>query len=159
MEVVLMFELIDKTVIQLQQKGHTLIKIEQARNGNYLILYTPKYHQHNIYAKLVKPDGTISNDHLDLKMFISYDNHKHSYRILNIHIYNDNMNQGYGSILMAHLIETARKNYIIHIEGLMNPASGEYDQRLRHFYRKHGFSIEYRNILWKLNRISIQLRA
>ena len=156
-----MFKLINKERKRLEKEGHLIIKIEEARNGNHLILYSPSHNKDYIFARIIRLDGSVSsftND--DIKMFISRERFTNSFHINNIFIYGVNQNQGYGSILMNQLIENARNQFIHYIDGYMTPPKDkEHEERLRHFYKKHGFTIDkYRNILWKRNRIKTKLQ-
>lgn len=155
-----MLQLINQEKDKLEKEGHSIIKTEKNRNGNHLILYSPRHNKDYIFARIIRIDGSVSsfiND--DIKMFVSKQRTTNSFHINNIFIYGENQNQGYGSILMNQLIENARIQFIDFIDGYMTPPHDEvHEQRLRHFYKKHGFTIDqHRNILWKRNRITIKL--
>jgi len=56
-----------------------------------------------------------------------------------IHLYDNEINRGYGSLLVNELIIFAKKKNYNRISGCMSPGdSDEHESRLRHFYSKWG---------------------
>lgn len=60
-----------------------------------------------------------------------------------IHLYDDEINRGYGTILVRELMSFAKKINYNCISGCMSPGdSDEHERRLRHFYSKFGFTFK-----------------
>lgn len=65
-------------------------------------------------------------------------------------------NQGYGSVLLANLIDIAKKRNVNCITGSLSDNDKDHVDRLKHFYKKHNFEvIQYGDTKdgWKIGEI------
>ncbi|MBD5488051.1 MAG: GNAT family N-acetyltransferase [Lachnospiraceae bacterium] len=66
-------------------------------------------------------------------------------------------NKGYGSLMMAKLIEFAKVNDFQGINGWLSHVDMEHEERLYHFYQKFGFEIVPNDDGLKVADIKLQL--
>lgn len=76
-------------------------------------------------------------------MHVISDVDTNSYWIGKVAIYGDQVDNGFGTILMNELFKFAKSNSISYINGRMTAGeSDEHVSRLRHYYKKFGFKID-----------------
>ncbi|MGD8190956.1 GNAT family N-acetyltransferase [Brevibacillus ginsengisoli] len=126
----------------------TVYAVERTLGNEFLILTGYSYDMFYIRAVIVKPDNSIKFVGICAKEMS--DNRLH---ILDINVKKKDANKGYGSILLAHLIKVASNNSVRTITGELTPEDlRSHGDRLKYFYKKHGFEIEdfghFANIKW-----------
>ncbi|MGG3803151.1 GNAT family N-acetyltransferase [Metabacillus fastidiosus] len=67
-------------------------------------------------------------------------------KIMDIKVLNNDVNKGYGSVLMKEMFRIVNERNIEKITGI---AERPDDERLIYFYKKHGFSLNGSKLLWE----------
>jgi len=135
---------------QIREDGCEVQGVMTARDGQIVILYSA-FDSYHTFARIVYDNGIATKRYQnDLAMYVQKKVNEHALKLAYIRILHDKINQGYGTLLMNHLLDRARKASIRYIEGHMQETENrEHEARLRHFYHKFGFSVdEDRNLLW-----------
>lgn len=52
-------------------------------------------------------------------------------------------NKGYGTIMLSRLLKLAQKLKIREIKGNLSSVDSDHFDKLEHFYKKHGFRVEF----------------
>lgn len=141
---------------QIERDGGEVLALKQAKNQELVLIYRTTQLIHadpDIYAYVYPKNA--NQEPLHLAVYVFYDVEKKEFFIADIHIHMKDYNKGYGSLLMEQLLKLASKENIELITGNICGIDWNHFERIRHFYRKHGFNVEldYKKRAGKIRRI------
>ncbi|MFD2084520.1 GNAT family N-acetyltransferase [Brevibacillus brevis] len=103
-------------------------------------------------VKLISKKGVMVPDP---NIFLEFDSEQKHLRIADIRMEEDQVNKGYGSIMMNAIMQLGNELNVQCITGWISQVDWDHIERLEHFYKKFGFSceinheIKHGTIIWK----------
>ena len=132
-----------KQLKQIENDGGKILALHKTKSHELVLIYRTSYlidSDPDIYAFVYPVDKKMPPRQLAL--FVFYEVEKKEFFIADIQIRLKDYNKGYGSLLMAQLLKLAKKENIALITGNISGIDWNHVDRIRHFYRKHEFSVE-----------------
>ncbi|SDH76980.1 Acetyltransferase (GNAT) family protein, partial [Aneurinibacillus thermoaerophilus] len=138
---------------EIQEEGHQLLEIERNNVGEIVIIYRQYFYDGddddliNIEAIVITKDGVRVPYPI---MHVIRREKDRSLYIADIKVLGESINKGYGSLMMKHLLDIAKKDKerVMFVTGNMSSEGDEHRQRQIHFYKKCGFICHEEKILW-----------
>ena len=127
----------------LQEKNHVIIG-EAINKMNEQLLVVQWVFGDEIWLKLYSERYNVCNRHPRIMATYVAPYGKCPYIKIDDILVEDN-EVGNGSILMTHFIEYCRKTDAKYICGELSSEDNDHFDRLEHFYKKHGFDVEFNN--------------
>ncbi|GED61426.1 GNAT family N-acetyltransferase [Brevibacillus formosus] len=143
---------------ELEKDGHKVIHIAQNKICERIMIYRMFFGDGwdevdiNLGMKVISNDGVMVPDP---NTYLVFDTEQKHLRIADIRIEGDQVNKGYGTILMNAIMQLGNELNVQCITGWISQVDWDHIERLTHFYKKFGFSceinheIKHGTIIWK----------
>jgi N-acetylglutamate synthase-like GNAT family acetyltransferase len=131
----------------VEKEGHKVIHVDQTRHGETVMIYRLHHYDYNeledqpihLRIKIISSKGVKSPDS---NAHLSFYHTNKLMRISDIKIKSERVSRGYGSILMAAIMQLVDQLQVRYITGWISSADWDHIDRSEYFYRKHGFDVE-----------------